>query len=756
MAVPGLLFASGYTSLLYEVLWLRSLRTLFGGGAHATAVTLAVFFAGLAAGSLLFGRSASRSRRPLRLYAALEIGIAVTGGLSFFLPRIDGGLSSALAARWVEGHGALPLRMIATTGLLVPTAILMGGTLPAMSEVCLRRGDRLAPVVARLYAINTTGAAAGVLCAAFWMPSTLGLRTSYGVAIGCNLLLGVVAATLSARDEAPRSRQDARPPEPSRVIAPWLAAYALLGGGATLGLEVLWTRMFALVLNSSVYAFGAILIVFLLALAAGAALSGHLASRLQPELHLFGLLLGAGIAVGASPFLLHAVTGRLGSIPSEWGFAPYLTLVFATALAVLGPPAALAGAVLPALLRFAPEERPGELVGRIVGLNTAGGVVGSLAAGFVLLPRLGLWRSLSIIALLYLVLALFAVGARTAAARYLRPAVLVATVLLGTFLDPTHLVLVRAPAGENALRVWQTAHGIVAVTEDSAGRRIRLDNVYVLGGTEGQAEERLQADLPLALHGAPKRVFFLGLGTGITAARALAGPVEQVTAVELIPEVIEAARTYFAPDAGALFEDPRARVLAGDGRFELARSTSAWDVIVSDLFVPWHEGAASLYSREHFAQVRAHLAPGGVFAQWLPLFQLDRDGFDTVARTMLDVFDDVALWYADLRDGEPIAALVARRRSPPASSPGGDDAPRGAPMPSAAHFVGQLDRARPLFASARPNTDDHPVLEYRAPRAMAAVRSGEHAWLTGPELDRLIDDLRAVPPPGEAHPRPRP
>lgn len=734
-ALAGMFFASGFVALVYEVLWLRDLRLVFGSGAHAAASTLAVFFSGMAAGSAFFGLRAAKAVRPLRLYAGLEIAIATTALLSFALPSAHVWIYAAIVHGLGGGDAALVLaRLLLSFAFLLPPAFFMGGTLPVIGEVFVRRPAELAATTGRLYALNTAGAAIGAFAAGFLLPVWLGFRTSYAAAIGLNVGLATMAWMLSRTHDAdPMERPGPVPAD--TPIPTWLGVYAFGSGFATIGLEVLWTRMFALVLNSSVYAFSAILVVFLAALATGAALSMRLLGHVSRDLHLFALLLGAGLTVGVSPFALQAATGQLGSIPTDWGFGAYVVLVFGTASLVVLPPAAFCGAVLPGLWRYCEDlaTRPGVAIGRLVAFNTAGGVFGSLAAGFVLLPTFGLWRSVSLLAFLYLALAVFAVQTSAPAARHLRPAALVAAVLLGTFLDPTRLTLVRTDPGEKIERIWETPRGIVAVTRDHGGRRIRLDNAYILGGTEGRDEEAWQADLPLALHGAARRVFFIGLGSGITAATALEHPVDSVTATELLPEVVAASREYFADETGALFTDDRAQVIAADGRMVLATSDDRWDVIVSDLFVPWHEGTGSLYTRENFEIIRRHLADGGVFVQWLPLFQLTRSDFDTITGTMLDVFDDVSLWHADFRDGTPIAALVAGTpldRLPPSAAT------------ERAEFFADISAHRALFADAPRNTDDHPTLEHRAPLSQAAVRSGSRAWLVGDELERLEEDLR--------------
>lgn len=731
--LSAVFFTSGFVALVYEVLWLRDLRLAFGSGTYATATTLAVFFSGTALGSSVFGKVATRTRNPLTLYAFLELGIAVGALTSFALPAAHAWLYRSVAESLGGNDAALvSARILLAFAFLLPPTIFIGGTLPVIGEVFIRRPGELAFQTGRLYAMNTAGGALGALVGGFGLPIWLGFRSSYGLALATNVVLAIACFLLArprANGPADASRKVTRR---SGDLPKWVLVYAFTSGCATIGLEVLWTRMFSLVLNSSLYAFSAILVVFLAALAAGAAASSRLARFASRELHLFALLLLAGLLTGVSPFALHAATGQLGSIPMEWGFGPYLILVFGTVAFVVLPPAALCGAILPALLRHCerPDVPPGATIGRIVAVNTVGGVVGSLLAGFVLLPGVGLWRSVSIFALAYLALALFSVHARSPGARHLRPAVLVTAVLLSTFLDPSRLRLVRTDPGETVERVWETPRGIVAVTRNENGRRIRLDNTYILGGAEGREEETFQADLPIALHGEARRVFFLGLGSGITAARALKYDIEALTATELLPEVVEASRSYFSEDAGALFRDPRATVIAADGRMVLSISDETWDVIVSDLFIPWHEGAGSLYSREHFAITRRRLAPGGIFVQWLPLFQLTRFEFDTIARTLLDVFPNVTLWTGEFRSNEPIAALVASTSLRPP-----------APPPPPARFEGNLSDHASLFQSAPLNTDDAPVIEHQAPLSQAAVRAGRADWLVGNALDALRAQL---------------
>ena len=729
--LPVLAFASGFVSLVYEILWMRHLRVLFGSGTLASAAVLSVFFAGLAVGSALFGRRATCARSPLKLYAFLEAAAAASALLAFAVPSV-----ADVLHEWDGGSSAVALqatRIGAAFALLLPASVFLGGTLPVLGEVFAEARPRLVRAGGAVYGWHTVGAAGGALLAGFVLPGWLGFRISYAAAMTVSGLLAGIAFALggtrfpsrplSSRSEAPTPTGE----EHDATVPFWALTFAAASGAAALALEVLCTRMFALVLYSSVYAFTAILVAFLAAVALGAVLAIRLADRLPRDLQLFALLLGAGLAAGLCPFALHWATGQLGSIPLDWGFAPHTALLFGTLAVVVVPPATLGGAILPSLLRYA-QGHAGPALGLLLAANTAGGVVGSLVGGFLLLPALGLWRSVTFVALVYLGLAVFAVSRDKPAARHLRPAALVAAVLLGTFLDPSRLTLVRVEPGEVVDTVWETPRGILAVTHDAAGRRLRLNNTYILGGEEGRDEETFQATLPLALHPSARRVFVLGLGSGLTAAAALSEPVEHLTVVELLPEVIEASRVAFEADTKALFTDRRATVVAGDGRALLATTNERWDLILGDLFLPWLDGAGRLYSREHFSVIRDRLASGGRFAQWLPLFQLTRGDFDTIAATMLAVFGEVELWQADFRDGAPIALLITGR------------GPDTSPLPHGT-LIARLENHREVFASAPLETDDHPVLEYQAPLSQAAVRSGRTQWLVGRSWDALVRDL---------------
>ena len=789
-----LVFLSGAVSLVYEVLWLKELGLLFGSTAYAASTTLAVFFLGLAVGGAVFGRLSPRLRSPLRTYAWLELGVALSALVYFLLLEVYFQLYGPLYEALVDRPAAFNAARIAlATLVLLPPAALMGGTLPVLGQHLVRRPEELGRIGSFLYAVNTLGAATGAFLAGFVLPLALGFDRAYLLAIAINLAIAGLAWRLAAASEAggapapgvpadrrrhprrrgrtPRGRPTA--PAATGMASPaWLLAIvACLSGAFALGLEVLWTRMFAQVLQNSVYTFSIILVVFLAALATGSAIANRLCRvRAAPAQVLWLLLTLAGIGVAVTPFAFDDLTAGLGSLPTGDGWVLYVFSIFFNTSLLLFVPAALLGSAFPYLLRAAEgsHAEPGTIIGRLNALNTGGAVAGSLAAGFVLLGTVGLWNSVRLFAFGYLVLALPAcwIGWRTHRARLLPAAATIGAVaLLGTLLDASRLPVVNIDPDRNErlLATWEGPDGVVAVVERPGSRRIKVNNFYTLGGTASAEREQNQALLPLMTHPRPNGVFFLGLGTGITAGAALRHPVERLLVCELTPEVITAAATWFNVPSGGLFTDPRATVRVCDARNHLLGTTERFDVIIADLFVPWRAGIGNLYSREHFEAARGRLAGGGIFVQWLPLYQLSQREFETVARTMLAVFEQVTLWRGAFVSERPILALVGAAGpttlDPAVIDRNGRHLSGGRPLPPSTalavtlpFYAGNLSAASGLIPPGPINTDDWPLVEYLAPVTQREERAGATGWFNSAALaDFLRRLLELVPPERDPH-----
>jgi spermidine synthase len=259
----------------------------------------------------------------------------------------------------------------------------------------------------------------------------------------------------------------------------------------------------------------------------------------------------------------------------------------------------------------------------------------------------------------------------------------------------------------------------------------------------------MQAHLPLLLHPSPRRVALLGLGTGITAAGALFHPLERLTAVELVPEVATAARLYLRDANRGVLDDARTRLVIGDARAYLRTTPDRFDVIVGDLAVPWRPGESALYTLESFAAARRTLAPGGLFCQWVPLFQLSEAELRIVLRTFLAVFPRAQVWRGDFSANEPALALVATAEPIPLDPAIVEGALRVATADSAnAHiasadgvwlyFAGVLEPADLADGDTRVNRDDRPWLELLGPWDEGDAQER----CTGRRLQAWLADLR--------------
>jgi spermidine synthase len=784
--LAALYFASGAAALVIETTWLRWFRLLFGATAPAASATLVAFFAGHALGAALAARRAPGWRRPLAVYGALEL-LAAAGALA--VPALLAGGESVTGAlydalrEWPLALTALRLALALAATL--PAAMAFGATLPAIGAAAVREASRLGARGSALYAWNTAGAATGTALASFLLPDWLGVRGGYGVGVALGAAVGVAALGLARtgwassvaqvagqggpapsppraakRGAARRAREDAPAASASSVSGAALAAFAALSGFAALGAQVLLIQSFAQVLNQSVYAFGAVLVVVLAALAAGAGIVAGLErrARVDPRAVLGWALAASALALAAFPAVFHAATGGLAFAGTDLPWPGYLFTSVALAAATAGPLLLAAALVLPATFALAGRAAargaaPAALLGRLSAANTAGAIAGALAAPFALLPALGLWGAFAGLAAACAAGALAAPGAPRA--RGARAAALAAGALaLAVLADPFALSPVRLERGERLVRADTTPSGVVAVVERPDGRLIRTDNHYALGGTAERVHEERQGHLPLLLHPAPRAVAFLGTATAITAGAAVAHPIESLHLVEIVPAVSAAARRDFAGANRRVHDDPRARVVLDDARNFLRATRERFDVVVGDLFVPWQSGTGSLYAREHFAAVRAHLSDRGVFCQWLPLYQLGRAEVEIVARTFAEVFPHSAVFRGDFYGAYPIAAVCGFAGEPPPAAAVSDAARRLAaagerdrwvadPLGPWALYAGALGPSAGALAAAPLETDDRPRIEALAARGHAGAGGRREAFV-GLAWARFAESLRAA------------
>jgi len=756
-----LFLMSGAAALIYEVLWMKELSLLFGNSAQAAAAVLAAFFAGLAAGNRFWGARANRMRNPLKAYALLEVAVAGGALLYFLILWVYNALYGRLFDLLYDDQFLfVGLKFTAAFLLLFPATFFMGGTLPTMAQFLIRNRANLGKRASLLYAINTIGAAGGAFAVGFILPQRIGYDMSYAVALGGTLLTAIGAAIVARQYDGAAIVAAAEPDAPAKSAGWSTASYtAVVSGLTTMMLQVLWIRMFAQVLHNSIYTFSMILTTFLAALAVGGALAGLLARRrFQPESTTALLLTLGGALAAASPLIFFELTDGIRYLGGNEDFGSYLAGVFTMVLLAVGLPVSVMGAVFPYLFKLAEAGRgsPGDIVGRLVTLNTLGGIAGAILGGFFVLSYLGLWSGIRLAAGIYLLTAIAVVIHKAGeASRTAKAAPLLGFLLLFTFLDSNRLPIVKVDPinkNETLLKVWEDSSGTVAVIRRDNHLATKLNNWYTLGSTGDLTTQQVQTHLPMLLHPNPKAVFYLGMGTGITAGAALDYPVETVVVAEIATGVITASQEFFEPYVNGLFSDARVRIAAEDGRNYIRGARAAFDLIISDLFIPWKAGTGSLYSREHYLQAAKKLKPGGLYAQWIPLYQVTDEEFFIIAKTMCDVFPQVTVWRGNFRASRPVAALIGHTQAAPLSAQApimkrsrqalAQNRRDEGTMPVISQYVGRLDKNAPRLAAAKLNTDAHPIIEHIAPINHRLEKAGKKQWFVEDAmLDYMADFL---------------
>ncbi|WP_437275607.1 fused MFS/spermidine synthase [Sorangium sp. So ce375] len=702
--VAALFFVSGATGLLYEVAFSKLLAYVFGATAYAVSTVLAAFMGGLALGAHLGGRHAASARRPLVVYGALE---AIVGAICAVSPFLFEALTSAYVAVARAAPDSLALLTAARAALtalvvVVPT-VAMGATFPVLSRI-LRAGAAppaehdAARRLASLYAINTAGGAAGALSGAYVVLPHLGIRGALWSAAIANLVLGVIAISAGLRGPAPAAAEpearstDARSPEaPSspdarssdaplaavgRAEPPFLLLLAFASGFLVFAAEVVQTHLLALLIGNSAYAFGLMLAVFLVCLAAGAARSPALARR-HGEGALFRGLIATALSLAATVPLWDQLP-RLFAFAGKHvdGWAGREACRALAALAILALPTLCMGTTFPLLLaRAAAHADVAARVGRLTSANTLGTIAGSIVTGYLILPALGSERALLTIALAFALTAVLAAaraGAELPRALAMAAAAAVLAVLaprwdMARLTSGANVYFAMGPRPERIDLVREDVHGGVTTVAHRAGITTMYTNGKFQGddGPEMTAQRRF-AHFPSLFLRDTRAALVVGLGTGTTTGTIAAYPFERIDVAEISPAIVEASRRFFAgPSLGAL-DDPRVRLSLNDGRNELlVAAPGRYDLIAIELTSVWFAGAASLYSREFYELARSRLSEGGVLQQWVQLHHIRRRELAVVVRTMRSAFPHVALFVGGAQgilvaSGAPLVASQAR------------------------------------------------------------------------------------------------
>jgi spermidine synthase len=714
-------FASGFAALGYQIVWAKLFAAGLGHEIPSVLATISALFFGMAAGAYSIDRLPLQTRNPCRIYASLELIIALWGGVSaLLLPEVNQlvlkliGLEPSLLKHWFLAF-AIPCLA------LLPATAAMGATFPIMFRVASEPA-RNKNLIGGIYSANTFGAVAGVLITAFILLPAIPLPASLLFFAAINLVVSLVL--FSCRNALAES------PEPNigqcnspRGQGIQLFALGFLG----LGFELWGTRMLSQILENTIYTYATILAVFLTALAAGAFCFQSFRKYIPATFNQLVLLLAASLLIFSLPIVFaEAEYSWLRHLFGDHRISVMLA-EFLSGATIFAVPGLLMGFIYSEVMQRIADK--GDSLGDASAANTLGGAFAAPFWVVLLLPVIGSKWVLILMVSGYVLLAQI---------RTLNRLLIVAALSVFALFLPLNYSFFQETSG--AAFLHEGVMATVTVRSDNVGRRsLYVNHRFQMGGTGSTPAEQRHADIPLLLRPGAQRALFLGLGTGISIGAARFHEDLTVDGVELLPGVL-AALPHFAPENGDPQKLSNFRFYAADARRFVRCTEERYDVIVADLFNPAHDGIGLLYSEEHFRAVKLRLNPGGLFCQWLPLYQMDSQTLRSIMATFVKVFEDAGAFLLRFNVDTPVLGLMSDSSHgliPSASFPS---------APILTEHLRQIGLADPLrlwgnylcgtdeikrFAGKAPlNTDAFPHLIFDAPIYTYNQKMPPYATLT--------------------------
>lgn len=734
---------SGFSALVYQLIWVRLLGLVFGVSSFAVATVVAVFLLGLGLGSWLFGKWSERTRDPLKLYMVVELGIAALSLLSYLVIS-DLPLYRYLyeyAYNHLDFYGMSLVRLTLSMLVLLPPVVLIGGTLPLVSKYFLTVPAAFGSGFSRVYYLNTLGAFAGALLTGFVLVRYVGVFMTLMIAVGGNLAVAALVAL-------GRSETVARRAEPAQEESPrsYMLAVLFVTGFISLSYEMLWARILSTFGLSTSQAFSLIVAGFLLGFSAGSFVVSRMIDRRRDLEGMFGIVCVLTALGGAAVLFLfqrfEAATALLDrSLPVD-----ALTASLALAFAVSFTPAVFMGILFPLGLKIYARDihRIGAKAGNIFFANTAGCVLGSLLTGFVLIPFTGMWNTTLLLVNLSLLIAVIMLlrGRRASAPGW---AFLVSTVVMANLLVFSDGKTFHKEMGD--LRVVYYAEGLsgtVTALETGGYRGLFVDGQNVSGTDRALlADSKMLAHLPLLLNDDPQSALTVGYGTGTTSGSMLLHGVD-VHAVEIEEKILEAAPLFGGVNRDS-YADPGLKIVLDDARNYIGFTDERFDVIVTDVTNLKYKRNPYLYTRKYFRIMQDALAEDGIAAAWVPVGGLSFEDLQTLIATFDQVYPHTTVWFFTpypthfiILLGMPKEPAIALAELEQKMHKVREDletiSVENVYEVASMLLLGEQD-VDDLVAGARIHTDDRPILEF----------SDMHQYMmvdVAPNLGRLLEYQR--------------
>jgi len=677
---------SGFAGLIYQSIWAQYLGLILGHSAYAQVLVLALFMGGMALGAWLVSRRSELLKKPLLLYAAVELIIGIFGvgfhgyykGVSAwsygsFFPILSSGLPLEIG-RW--GIAA---------ALILPQCVLLGATFPLMSAGYIRwRPDAGGRGLAGLYFTNSLGAAVGVLVSTYLLLPTVGLPGTVLTAGIINVMVAIFVYPL-AKLEQPGIIVQEKPAENTEENAApkfilWAAA---ITGAASFVYEIVWVRMLSMVLGSSIHSFELMLAAFIAGIAFGGWWLRGRADKLRSSQRAAGW---AQIAKGGAAlttlfiynlsfywvaWILHLLNRNADS-----AYSLYSVASAGISMVVMFPTAFFAGMTLPLFTLTLLRKNVGEkAIGRVYAANTLGAIVGVVLTIYWLIPFLGLRLSLWGAAAVDVILGLVLLGVvwREKKAGFRKTAfaavVCVTMLLFCVFSTKFDTALMASGVyrygslfskGDSIIYHEDGRTATVAIRSSGEGERKKLSIVTNgkpdagVGVGDWAAPDELTmvalAVLPMLYKSDAKNIGIIGFGSGMSTHFVLGNPnVKEVDTVEIEPAMVRAAR-HFGEKVERSYTDKRSHIIIDDAKSYFSTNRKKYDIIMSEPSNPWVSGVSALFSEEFYRFVPEHLTDDGLFVQWLQLYEITPELVASVSKALLPYFSDVQLFQGGQTD----------------------------------------------------------------------------------------------------------
>ncbi|MEO0128824.1 MAG: fused MFS/spermidine synthase [candidate division WOR-3 bacterium] len=724
-----LYFLSGFSALIYEVVWARLLLLAFGSTTVANTIVITAFMLGLGLGGLYYGSNIDRAKNYKKLFLQLQLGIGFSSLLLlFFINKLPILYKGILNNIHLNQPGSSVLIFIMTFIILFVPTFLMGGTFPVITKLYVQDENKIKNGIGTLYGLNTLGGVIGALLTGFFFIRNFGLSITQLIAISINFTIGILLflqrSKILVEDKDNKLDPHVFKPTNMKNLEKYLPSVAALSGFSSLACEIFWMRALSIFLTNSTYTFTIILIVFLTGISIGSIIFTKLSkkSNFYNIFAIIQLLIGLYILIGCLflhklPLLLFLFQNIL-EIPAFRMFLPALIL----SVAIVFVPTIFMGISFPLICTLYGQkiQQLGKRLGNVYFSNTLGSALGSLFAGLLLIHYLGVIRGLIFIAFINLLIGfVFTIYLKK---KLLNIIIFVCAIIItfysirNTFILPPSIY--HSPGRQDRVLYYkETRDGTVIVSEDrSTGiRSCYVNNSAVIGTTyDALKVVKMLGNLPFIFNPDAREVLVIGFGVGITTSAIAKYDIKQIDCVEICPGLREAAK-YFAKFNNYIYNNPLVNFIPNDGRNFLLLSKKRYDIISCD---PTHPilGSGSLYTKEYFRLCKEHLSEKGVVCQYLPFHKLSPKQFKSLIKTFADVFPHTSIWL-----GYSHGILVGTNHSQKIkfeSFKNVKDEMLNDPYLLAVSYLLDTEKINHFSIGAKINTDDKPILEFFTPLSL--------------------------------------